>query len=120
MREAEQDGFEGLVRKSAQRLPGFTLAIIIAGLDFHLQQRERREFHRNGALPSGCLISKTEGSLSGNWGGGDLIMVNSGLRRQPSEGTILAQRSISTIGQEFAKQVSAKRSKPWQSSKHCF
>ena len=46
--EIERDALEGLVKLSAQRLPGRTLCLVIEGLDRHLQQRERQEFRAIG------------------------------------------------------------------------
>lgn len=49
VQEAERDGLAGLVNRAAQRLPGFTLCIIMEGVDNHLRLREMREFRAAGA-----------------------------------------------------------------------
>lgn len=49
VREAERDGLSGLVQRAAQGLPGFTLCILVEGLDFYLKQRERADFRAAGA-----------------------------------------------------------------------
>lgn len=66
--EAERDGFAGVVNLAGQRLPGFTLSLVIVGLRRHLTSVERREFNRQGPHPFGhqSLSHHLIGALHGN------------------------------------------------------
>ncbi|KAK9810672.1 hypothetical protein WJX73_009334 [Symbiochloris irregularis] len=63
VREAE-NAFERLVHLSAQRLPGFTLSILMVGLEQHLRNRERSEYRTQGPSVLGFNKEPVEQAIS--------------------------------------------------------